>query len=92
MFRATDPDTSRLAAESMVDEAATQREIIYNWLLTRGGMTADKLDQELGLRVTSAGRRLSELEAVGRVAKTERREMTRSGRWAIVWEAIRRDV
>ena len=86
--RTSDPVTSHEAAESMYDEAKAQRGHIYRWLKEHGGMTADGLDQALGLRVTSAGRRLPELEAEGLVRKTERQVMTRSGRSAIIWEAV----
>ena len=86
--RTTDPETSHDAAESMYDEATAQREHIHQWLIVHGGMTADGLDQALGLRVTSAGRRLSELEASGEVRKTDRKDVTRSGRYATIWEAI----
>ena len=86
--RTTDPATSHDAAESMYDEAQAQRGHIHQWLIVHGGMTADALDQALGLRVTSAGRRLPELESEGLVRKTERQAMTRSGRSAIIWEAV----
>ena len=86
--RTTDPDTSHQAAASMEDGAASQRKQINQYLIANAGRTADALDHELGLRVTSAGRRLSELEAAGLVRKTERRAPTRSGRSAIIWEAI----
>ena len=86
--RTSDPETSHAAAESMYDEARAQRGHIHLWLMDHGGMTADALDQALGLRVTSAGRRLPELEADGKVRKTDRQAMTRSGRSAIIWEAI----
>ena len=85
--RTSDPETSHEAAASMYDEAKAQRGHIYRWLKEHGGMTADALDQALGLRVTSAGRRLPELESEGLVRKTQRQAMTRSGRSAIIWEA-----
>jgi len=86
--RTSDPATSHEAAASMYDEARAQRQHIHQWLIVHGGLTADGLDQALGLRVTSAGRRLPELESEGLVRKTQRQAMTRSGRSAIIWEAV----
>ena len=86
--RTSDPETSHEAAASMYDEAKAQRGHILWCLHEYGGMTADGLDQALGLRVTSAGRRLPELESEGLVRKTQRQAMTRSGRSAIIWEAV----
>lgn len=87
--RASDPDTSHEAAASMVDEAQNQRIQIYAWLVGHGPMTADELDEALGFRLTSSGRRLPELRETGKVRMTEEKRKTRSGRSARLWEAIR---
>jgi len=85
--RNSDPDTSHEAAESMEGEADTQRKWILASLRRMGPQTADELDQRLGLRPTSAGRRLSELS--GLVEMTEKTALTRSGRRAHVWRATK---
>lgn len=86
--RATDVETSHAAAVSMTDAAASQRAAIYQHLLTVGPQTADQIDHALGLRVTSAGRRLPELRDMGRVRMLDRTGMTSSGRQARLWAAI----
>ena len=85
--RTSDPDTSHSAAASMADGGAeTQRRAILLSLRADGPTTADGLDARLDLRVTSSGRRLSELGEAGLVEMTERKALTRSGRSARVWQ------
>ena len=86
--RNTDPDTSHQAAESMADEAESQRRRILACLRYYGAMTADALDEVLELRLTSAGRRLPELEEADLVTLTGGKALTRSGRQARLWRAI----
>ena len=87
--RESDPETSHEAAASMANEAAAQRSKIHRALLCHGGKTADGLDEFCELRVTSAGRRLPELQKLGLARPTDRKEKTRSGRMARVWEAVK---
>lgn len=87
--RATDVETSHAAAVSMSDSAASQRAEIYRHLLTVGPQTADRIDEALGLRLTSAGRRLPELRDLGMVEMLEATGLTRSGRHARLW-AVRK--
>ncbi|MBM63270.1 MAG: hypothetical protein CL484_10015 [Acidobacteria bacterium] len=86
--RTSDPLTSREAGESMIGTAQTQRDKIEEFLKVNPPMTADQVDQKLGLRATSAGRRLPELRELGkaRVLEGEFRR-TRSGRRAVLWTA-----
>lgn len=86
--RRTDPATSHAAAASMRTEAASQRDRIHAFLKEHGPHTADELDGKLDLRVTSAGRRLSELEKEGRAHRLEATKLTRSGRAAHMWAAL----
>ena len=87
--RPTDPATSHEAARK--GDADGQRGEILDVLriahfsLT-GGMTADELDEAIGWRVTTAGRRLSELKRRGLVEACGQR-YTRSGRQATVYRA-----
>ena len=86
--RNSDPDTSHEAAESMEGDAKAQRQRILAYLRYHGPHTADCLDAFLGLRDTSAGRRLPELKEMGLVEMTTMKALTRSGRRAHVWRAI----
>ena len=84
LARTTDPATSHQAAESMTEAAGVQRLAIVRALEKRA-MTADELDQALQYRPTTSGRRLAELERMGRVSVTEETRATRSGRQARVY-------
>ncbi len=86
--RNTDPATSHAAAASMQNEAGSQRAAIYAHLRKNGPAIADELDAALGLRLTSAGRRLAELHDQGLVERTEQTRDTRSGRKAYLWRAL----
>ena len=93
--RTTDPRTSHTAA-AMVD-AEGQRRTIMDALAVDArhsrleecdaGLTADELDTAIGWRVTTAGRRLSELKRDGFVESCGER-LTRSGRPATVYRAV----
>jgi predicted transcriptional regulator len=85
--RTSDPVTSHAAAASMLEAADVQRAILVNLLRAHGPMTADELDALAGWRVTTSGRRLGELERLGRVERTEATRPTSSGRAALVWRA-----
>jgi len=86
--RAADPVTSQEAAASMVDAAGHQRAAILGVFLAVGPLTADQLDDRLGWRPTTAGRRLKELEALGLARRTGGVRLTRSKRRAEVWRAV----
>ena len=83
--RATDPETSHEAAESIPGVAKAQRGEILSVLRASGPQTADSLDYVIGWRVTTAGRRLKELAESGLVEMTAYTSLTRSGRKAFVW-------
>ena len=85
--RHTDPDTSHEAAESVEDSAPAQRAQILEYLRNYGPLTADALDEALGLRLTSAGRRLPELQGLRLVDMTRSKAKTRTGRFARLWKA-----
>mgnify|MGYP001033207852 CR=1 FL=1 len=86
--RARDPETSKEAGRSMAETAAAQRKMILAYLETHGPTTCDALDEALGLRVISAGRRMSEMGTL--VRRTGEKAMTRSGRPADLWDVRRR--
>lgn len=85
--RRTDPDTSHEAAASVSESAGAQREAIYAWLKRNGPATADAIDEAMGLRLTSAGRRLPELERMNLVDMLDESATTRTGRRAHKWRA-----
>jgi predicted HTH transcriptional regulator len=86
--RTSDPVSSQEAGESMIGTAQTQRDRIEEFLKVNPPMTADQVDERLGLRATSAGRRLPELRELGKAQVLEGEfRRTRSGRRAVLWTA-----
>ena len=85
-YRESDPETSKDAAESMVETAANHRQQILNFLGGHGPATGDAIDEALGWKHATANRRLPELRAQGRVVMTTETAPTRSGRQARIWE------
>ena len=86
--RKTDVETSHQAAASMVDGADSHRKSILELLRERGPMTGDALDAARGWKHATANRRLPELREMGLVVMLEKKELTRSGRPARLWEAV----
>lgn len=88
--RSTDPQTSKDAGDA-VDAEGQRGEIMDILRIARfsltGGMTADEIDKEIGWRLTTAGRRLSELKRRGLVEVCGQRP-TRSGRKASVYRCV----
>ena len=66
----------------MLGKVEAQQERILR-VLEAGPMTADKLDEVIGWRVTTAGRRLGEMKGVRMLKESG---ITRSGRSARLWE------
>lgn len=89
--RTSDPATSHTAA-AMVDAEGQRGRImdvlraLYKDVGLAGGLTADQLDEMIGWRLTTAGRRLSELRVRELVIPCGER-LTRSGRPATVYRA-----
>ena len=93
LARRADPDTSRLAAESVRGEEAGRVErIVLDALLRLGGAaTAYQIELEVqrvhpGLDSNSITPRLKPLERKSLVHRTDRRGLGRSTRKQIVWE------
>lgn len=86
--RRTDVETSHQAAASMTEGVYSQRKEVLRVLAT-GPMTADQVDELIGWRLTTAGRRLPELREMGRVRMLQATGETRSGRSARLWELRR---
>ena len=86
--RATDPQTSHDAANSIRDIAARQQRLIINELQASGPMTADEIDVAVFSGRHTAARRLPELAKQGLVTRSPSKRPTRSGRAAHIWRAI----
>lgn len=90
LARRSDPETSKLAAESVADVAEAQRLMILAFLRARGaqGANASEIDQGLGWPTSTSGRRLHELRTAGFIVKSGERRETASGRLADVYVAV----
>ena len=80
-------DTSYAAAVAKRPTAPAQRAQVYATLVASGPLTAEQLEDHLGLSGNSIRPRLVELRRDALVLDTGRRIKTRSGRWAVVWAA-----
>lgn len=93
-YRATDPETSRLAAADAAVHAGTNRAAVLQVLrLHPDGLTDFELAKLVGLQQTSAGKRRGELRDLGLVvpatdeAGHTLKRPAPSGSLAIVWRA-----
>jgi hypothetical protein len=87
--RASDPETSHDAAQSISDISGDQQ-FILEWLNFLGPCTDEELLNSLPSERSPSGvrTRRSELVAMNLVRDSGKRRKTRSGRNAIVWEAV----
>lgn len=79
-------DTSKGAADSVAPNAGTKRAEVYRVIASLGGATDDKVEEVTGWRHQTVSARRRELVLSGMVRDSGRREKTRSGRDATVWE------
>ena len=86
--RASDPATSKAAAESVAPRSGTQRYRVLNALVRfhRQGMTDAELATFLAMHPGSAAKRRGELADVGLVEDSGERRETPHGCMAIVWK------
>lgn len=82
--------TSREAAESMKEDAATLRTLCLAFLSIYP-KTADQCAAAMDQSVLSVRPRFSELRAMGLIVDTGERRLNYSGRKAIVWDVARAD-
>jgi hypothetical protein len=82
-----DSETSRAAAESMIEAAGTLRSKVRIYIVTEGydGATDDEVEVALGLKSNTARPRRHELMERSLVMDSGRTRKTRSGRDATVW-------
>ena len=81
-------ETSRNAALSMVEAAPRHGQLILETLRRHGPMTAQEIERHTNLDYWQISRRLKELRDAERIADTGECRATRSGRPAIVYEAV----
>ncbi len=79
--------TSKAAATAISRRAPSLRELVFNYIASRGpdGSTADEVCAALGMWPQTATPRINELAKAGRIVKTGRTRPTRSGCSAVVW-------
>lgn len=80
-------DTSYAAAEGIRDSAEALRRKIFDEIKRRGylGLTCDEAEVLFTMRHQTASARIRELVLKNLAFDSERRRVTRSGRFAIVW-------
>lgn len=81
--------TSKAAAESFEEEAATLRELVYEAIASRGlaGLTCDELEEAFDGKHQTISPRFWELHKAARIRPSGEQRRTRSGRLADVFIA-----
>ena len=91
-YRASDPPTSREAAENNAPRAPRHRDLALRVIREHpAGLTDFELADLTGLAQTSIGKRRGELRDRGLVEDSGERRPSPSGSAAIVWRAVRYD-
>lgn len=82
-------DTSREAAESIIDNARQLRAVVFSCVLSCGeiGVTCDQVEVVMSGRHQTISARIRELVNEGRIIDTGERRPTRSGRGARIYIA-----
>jgi hypothetical protein len=83
-----DAETSANAAADITPETGRLRKMALNGISSRGafGYTSEELADALGVARVSIQPRTSELQALGKIAKSrQRRRNASSGKMAVVW-------
>lgn len=81
-------ETSEKAADAMHGISAEKRRQVLKAFLDHGPMTDEEVQELLGMNPSTERPRRVELVDKGCVRNSGRQRMTRSGRWAVVWEAV----
>lgn len=90
LARADHPDTSAEAALAVTNRSGEYKVRILRALAEQGAMTADLLEDFVGLRGNTVRPRLSELRDAGLVRSTDEKRHTRTGSWARCQEITER--
>jgi hypothetical protein len=80
--------TSGMAADQIQPVSGRLRQIVYEFIVSRGehGSTADEAELELGMRTPTCTARINELcRKLGLIVDSGRKRMTRSNRKAVVY-------
>lgn len=80
--------TSYEAAKGIAMYAKVQWEQMVGCLQKHGPLTCDEMDERIGWRPTTAGRRIADAVRYGRIEFTGQTRPTRSGRRANVYRAV----
>lgn len=87
-YYARHSDTSRAAADSVVDTIGDRQAQVYGALIVLGPSRGERIAEYLSTQTYRILPRLTELAELGRVHDTGRREPNKSGRNATVWAAV----
>lgn len=89
MYRTTDPETSKLAADAMKAsglDSVQKQEILEILIGRRSCMTARELDIAMEAERYTACKRLPELERAGLIRRVGNRPCSVTGRTATTWQ------
>lgn len=85
-YKATDTETSELAARTMLPRAKSLRVRVLEKIRDApNGMTADEVAEAMGLSMLTIRPRVSELKTNGLIIQSCERRENKSGRSAVVW-------
>jgi predicted ArsR family transcriptional regulator len=90
----SEPDTSKAAAEQILDDLGRLQALVYRCIRRRGedGRTSDELSEQLGLIAQTVTPRVWELRLAGLIIDSGKRRPTRRGRMAKVWVVAQRQL
>jgi hypothetical protein len=87
LYRRHDPDTSKKAAESIVESLTLLQEDVLAYARDCGseGFTDEELSHDFHCYGSTYRSRRAELTKLGKIVPTDRRRRMASGRNAVVW-------
>lgn len=89
-YKTGQPETSRRAADSMIDHARVIREQVLQMLTVFPDATPDEAAQFLKLDKLAVRPRFSELALEGKIEDSGQRRKNASGRNAAAWRLVRK--
>jgi predicted HTH transcriptional regulator len=81
--------TSRAAAEDIEQSVGRLQALVLHELKTNGRGTDEELMERTGLAPNTLRPRRRELQLKGLVRKSGEERLTKAGKWAVAWEAVR---
>jgi hypothetical protein len=87
LYRSTDPSTSRMAAEDMVESGkiGKQEQIILDGIIHHPGLTAAELSDYIPLRHDQTHKRLRGMVRKGLLVEGSQRMCRKHGTMAVTW-------